>query len=76
MRSARRFRDGFAVYSALVMLGALWGGAYVLNFFGVSLSALRIAGGLVVASRAWSLLEAPEENEVRSRNRPRSREVR
>ena len=54
-----------AVYSALVMLGALWGGAYILNFFGVSLSALRIAGGLVVASRAWSLLEAPEQNEVR-----------
>src|SRR5215211_3067879 len=51
------------VYSAAVMLGALWGGAYILNFFGVSLAALRIAGGLVVASRAWSLLEAPEQNE-------------
>jgi multiple antibiotic resistance protein len=54
-----------AVYSAIVMLGALWGGAYILSFFGVSLSALRIAGGLVVASRAWTLLEAPEQNEER-----------
>ena len=53
------------VYSALVMLGALWAGAYVLSFFGVSLAALRIAGGLVVASRAWDLLSAPERMEER-----------
>ena len=50
-------------YSALVMLGALWFGAFVLSFFGVSLSALRIAGGLVVASYAWTLLHAPERRE-------------
>ncbi len=50
-------------YSALVMLGARWFGAFVLSFFGVSLSALRIAGGLVVASYAWTLLHAPERRE-------------
>ncbi|HVZ00258.1 MAG TPA: MarC family protein [Dongiaceae bacterium] len=49
-----------AFYSALVMLVALWGGVYVLSFFGISLSALRIAGGLVVAINAWLLLQAPE----------------
>ncbi len=54
-----------AIYSVLVMLGALWGGAYVLNFFGVSLAALRIAGGFVVASSAWILLQRPEQNEER-----------
>ena len=53
------------IYSALVMLTALWAGAYVLNFFGVTLAALRIAGGLVVAVRAWDLLSAPEEHEAR-----------
>lgn len=52
-----------AFYSALVMLGALWGGAYVLSFFGISLAALRLAGGLVVAVNAWHLLQAPERNE-------------
>jgi multiple antibiotic resistance protein len=50
-------------YSAIVMLGALWGGAYILSFFGISLSALRIAGGLVVAVNAWNLLQAPERHE-------------
>ena len=54
-----------ALYSALVMLVALWGGAYVLSFFGISLSALRIAGGVVVAVNAWSLLQAPETTEAR-----------
>lgn len=53
------------VYSALVMLVALWAGAYVLSFFGISLAALRIAGGLVVAVRAWELLATPEQSEGR-----------
>ncbi|MBP2312783.1 MarC family protein [Azospirillum soli] len=53
------------VYSALVMLTALWAGSYVLNFFGISLAALRIAGGFVVAERAWVLLTAPEVQEAR-----------
>jgi multiple antibiotic resistance protein len=51
-------------YSALIMLGALWAGAYILGFFGVSLAALRIAGGLFVATRAWNLLSEPERIEA------------
>jgi multiple antibiotic resistance protein len=47
-------RVGF--YSLLVMFGALWTGAYVLNFFGVSINALRVAGGAVVALSGWQLL--------------------
>ena len=56
-------RIGF--YAALVMLAALWAGAPILNFFGVSLAALRIAGGLVVGASAWALLTAPEAREAR-----------
>jgi multiple antibiotic resistance protein len=61
-----------AFYSLLVMLCALWGGAYVLNFFGISLSALRIAGGLVVALRAWDLLSSPEQQEARKQEQASS----
>jgi multiple antibiotic resistance protein len=62
----RRFLAGkVALYSTIVLLISVWGGSYVLNFFGISLGALRLAGGLVVASRAWSLLNAPEENQAR-----------
>lgn len=56
-------RVGF--YSLCVMLVSLWGGAYVLNFFGISLAALRIAGGAVVSLRAWDLLMSPERQEAR-----------
>ncbi|HVI27719.1 MarC family protein [Hansschlegelia sp.] len=50
-------------YSALVMLFSLWLGAYVLAFFGITIPALRIAGGLVVAVSGWRLLIAPENHD-------------
>ncbi len=54
-----------AFYSAIVLLAALLAGAPLLGFFGISLSALRIAGGLVVAAHAWELLSVPEHQETR-----------
>jgi multiple antibiotic resistance protein len=60
-----RLAGRVGLYSLLVMVTALWGGAYVLNFFGISLGALRIAGGAVVALRAWDLLMSPEQQEQR-----------
>jgi multiple antibiotic resistance protein len=54
-----------AFYGMLIILVSLWAGSYVLNFFGISLGALRIAGGLVIATRAWALLTAPEVHEAR-----------
>lgn len=54
-----------AVYSLFVMLTALWAGASVIGFFGISLASLRIAGGFVVAAQAWELLYAVENKEER-----------
>lgn len=53
-----------AIYAALLIIGALWIGSPLLAFFGVSLSALRVAGGFVVAASAWTLLNAPERSEA------------
>lgn len=49
-----------ALYSLIVMLVSLWLGAPILTFFGVSLAALRIAGGLMIAAYGWSLLQADD----------------
>jgi multiple antibiotic resistance protein len=49
-----------ALYALMVLLGSIWLGGYLLNFFGVSLGALRVAGGLVVIASAWPLLMAPD----------------
>ena len=61
VRLARRV----GVYAAAVMLVALWAGSYVLAFFGITLPALRCAGGIVLALYAWASLNAPERREAR-----------
>lgn len=47
-----------AAYAFFVLLGSLFVGSEIMRFFGISMPALRIAGGLVVASTAWSMLHA------------------
>jgi multiple antibiotic resistance protein len=54
-----------AFNSLVVMMTALWAGSYVLAFFGISLAALRVAGGVVVALSGWNLLNTPERHEAR-----------
>ncbi len=62
------------VYALAIMFCALWGGAYVLSFFGVSIDALRIAGGAVVALSGWHLLNSgdqhPDRKTATSSRRP------
>ncbi|MFL5254567.1 MAG: MarC family protein [Rhodopila sp.] len=54
----------------VVMLVSLWAGSYVLAFFGISLAALRIAGGIVVALTGWNLMNAPDQREERKQEQP------
>ena len=63
-RDRQRLARLVAIYSFVVMMVALWAGTHLLQFFGVSLAALRIGGGLVVALSAWGLLNAPEVREA------------
>lgn len=50
--------------NSLVLLAASIGiGAYVLAFFGISIPALRLAGGLVIGATGWRLLQAPVQSE-------------
>jgi multiple antibiotic resistance protein len=63
-----------ALNSLCVMMGALWAGSYVLAFFGITLAALRVAGGLVVALTGWHLLNTPEKREVQKQEQAASAE--
>lgn len=54
-----------SLYSVLILLGSLWFGGYILGFFGISIGALRVAGGLVVSINAWGLLTEPQRHEDR-----------
>lgn len=61
----QRLARKVATYSLVVMMGALWAGSFVLAFFGITLAALRVAGGVVVALTGWNLLTQPEQHEER-----------
>jgi multiple antibiotic resistance protein len=64
--SERRFLAGrISIYTAFILIGSMWIGGFVLAFFGISLGALRVAGGLVVTVSAWGLLMDPQRHEDR-----------
>jgi len=50
-----------AFNSFLLLLGSLFVGSHLLEFFGITLPAVRVAGGLVVTAFGWKLLHANEE---------------
>ena len=49
-----------AINAFFVLLVAFFVGTPILHFFGISIEALRIGGGLAVAVAGWQMLNAPE----------------
>jgi len=47
-----------ALYVIGILIVFLFFGRFVLNFFGISLPVLQIAGGLIVANTAWGMVTA------------------
>ena len=54
-----RMAKAVAMNSFLLLIASALVGAYVLDFFGVSIPAVQVAGGLVVCAIGWSLLNSP-----------------
>ena len=58
-----------AIYSFIILNASLYIGAYVLQFFGISMPVLRVAGGIVIAMSGWRMLyaddEAPQESALK-----------
>jgi multiple antibiotic resistance protein len=55
-----------AIYSFAIVTASMYVGAYVLTFFGISISVLRAAGGIVIAAAAWRMLNAPDDEAPKS----------
>ena len=51
----------------LLLLASALVGAYVLDFFGISIPAVQVGGGVVVCAMGWSLLTKPEGGDDASR---------
>ncbi len=54
-----------AVNCWFVLVVSMLVGTYVLELFGISLPIVRIAGGLLVASTGWRMLNSQDDDEVR-----------
>jgi multiple antibiotic resistance protein len=50
-----------AIYSFIILNASLYVGGYVLEFFGISMPVLRVAGGLVIAAAGWAMLNATDD---------------
>jgi len=56
-----------ALDSFLLLLASALLGAYVLDFFSLSVPAVQVAGGILVCALAWRLLTGPDRPELFSR---------
>jgi multiple antibiotic resistance protein len=50
--------------SFFVLVGSLLLGALILEFYGISIPVLRVAGGLIVAAGGWKLLSEGSQKEL------------
>lgn len=63
---------GVAINSFLLLLGAMLCGPYVLEFFGITIPAVLVAGGALVASMGWKLLNGSNKTDPASSEQPPS----
>jgi multiple antibiotic resistance protein len=61
-----------AINSFLLLLSSALIGAYVLDFFGLSIPAVQVAGGALVCMLGWSLLNSPTSPTALGRNDART----
>lgn len=57
----RKMAWQIGINSFFLVVAATFTGSYVLSFFGVSLTSVRIGGGLLVAAAGWKLLNTDDK---------------
>lgn len=59
-KDSKRERNAVALkassYMVLILSISYWGGKYLIQFFGISIESLKVAGGLIIASSGFALL--------------------
>jgi multiple antibiotic resistance protein len=64
-----------AIYAFSLVTISLYIGAYVLEFFGISIPVLRVAGGIVISRSGWRMLTEPDATEQRRSETPAPRSM-
>lgn len=68
----KRLARRIAIYTVLFLMAVDLVGALILTFFGISLPVIQVAGGLVLASMGWNLLNKPDVEPESAAQRPAS----
>ncbi len=53
------------LYILIICMVSYYLGVYLLNFFGITIPALRVAGGLIIFRSGWQLLNVQHKKELR-----------
>ena len=64
-----------AIYAFAIVTVSLYVGAYVLEFFGISIPVLRVSGGILIAMSGWHMLNAPDTVERQRSETPSPRSI-
>jgi multiple antibiotic resistance protein len=60
-KARMRFSRKIAFNSVLLLITLLLGGGYILSFFGISVPVIQLAGGIVLASMGWKMLDKDDQ---------------
>lgn len=55
-----------AIYSFVMIEVSVYVGVFILNFFGISIDVLRVAGGLVLACAGWSAINSEVDDKKKA----------
>ena len=74
-RVRRHVARWVAIYAFFIVTLSLYIGAYVLEFFGISIPVLRVSGGIMIAMSGWRMLNAPDVSERQRSETPNPRSI-
>lgn len=57
----KKISKNIVIYGSILLITVFYLGSYILRFFGISLAALQIAGGLIIFSSSWGMLHSEEK---------------
>jgi len=63
------------IYMSSVLLGALFAGALILEFFGITVPVMRIAGGLIISRIGFGMVNPQPEKQMSDENRAEAKEM-
>ena len=73
----RRHRTAYlvALYGTILLVATFFLGNYILHFFGISLASIQVAGGMLVFSAAWGMLDTNPKSQTNDKENPRNKKT-